>query len=979
MPTFLFTDIEGSTSLWSRYPHIMREVLSRHDRLIGDLVTEHGGRVVKHLGDGLFAVFNGGEPLACAIEIQRRLGKQDWGEVDELRVRVALHTGVAEQREMDYFGLEVSRTARLLSAGWGGQILLTCELARAAQLPPEAALHDLGNHVLKDLSAPLHIYQLLHPDLPLQEFPPLRTLSAHPHNLPPQPTPFVGRTRELQEIAVCLADPTCRLLTLVGPGGIGKTRLALQAAAAHVEIFDHGVYFVPLEALSSAEFVVAAIAEALDFSFYQRDVPQRQLFSYLQEKQVLLVLDNFEHVMEGVSLVSELLTHAPQIKLLVTSRERLNVRGELTLTVEGMDFPTEASAPDIELYSAVQLFLQYARRVKPSFTLTPLRRAAVVQICMQVQGMPLALELAASWLRVLTSGEIVTEMEESTDFLSSSLRDVPERHRSLRAVFEYSWQLLNEVERSTIRGLAVFQGAFRRKAAFAVLREPGSNMRSLALLEVLAALVDKSLLQRRVDGMYAMHPLLHEYAREKLQFVPDQERQIRQRHSAYYADFLQQRSADLEGAEQRAALTAIAEVLTDIREAWLWAVEERQVALLEQGLHGLGRFFSLSGRNQEGIPLFEFAIAALEPLSTREAETVRGWLLAHAADLATNLAGAEQAQALTEKALTLNRRLEIASASALALIAQGRLAWLQGRYEIALEYYQEALDLYTVAGDLGGQARVLDNLGATAWTVGEYDAARSYFERSLELYRKRDNPHGIASMLDHLGVVARDTGDLKRAREFFEQSYESMKSLGARMSLAYTANHLGGVIAMAGDLEEAQPYFEQCIALGKELGERRIVAYTLYDWADALEESGDTAAALSMLAESEKLFEALGDPFGEIPMKVLFGNMALQSGDLEGARSHYLDAVNAAVAVQNLRLVSMSLTSWARYLVATERWLPAVEILGFVETLPGDSPEARETWEELLAQLRTLLPADTFSAALERGLGADLSEICPTE
>lgn len=982
MLTFLFTDIEGSTKLWSRYPAAMEDLLARHDQLLEKLITRHGGEVIKHMGDGLFAVFEGGEPLTCALEIQRRLAAEDWGEIGELRVRIALHTGAAGRREADYFGLEVSRTARLLSAAWGGQILLTCELARAATLPPGADLHDLGNHLLKDLSHPQHIYQLRHPDLPLRKFPPPRTLSAHPHNLPPQPTPFVGREEELRDIAARLADPACRLLTLVGPGGIGKTRLALQAAAAEIETFDHGVYFVPLAALNSDEFLVSAIAEALHFSFYQRDVPRAQLLSYLREKHMLLVLDNFEHIIAGAPLASELLASASQIKVLVTSRERLNVRGEMILPVAGMPFPSEfeieadAAMPDIEMYAAVQLFLQYARRVQPAFAFDAEDRACVARICEQVLGMPLALELAASWLRMLSCQEIAEELASSPDFLSSTLRDTPERHRSLRAVFEYSWQLLSEAEQRAVQALAVFQGTFQREAAFAVLRDPAAPARSVALLRVLAALVDKSLVQHHADGEYVMHALLREYAREKLRSAPALETQIRQRHSAHYANFLQQRRADLNGAEQRAALDAISHVLEDVRVAWQWAAQQQQVNLLARGMHSLARFFGLSGRRQEGAPLFAMAIEALEPLATPEAETVRGWLLAFAANLTAYMED-DRAHSLASSALMLAHRLDIAPVKARALGAQGRLAWLRGEYESARHHYREALEIYTAAEDLSGQAKILDSLGATAWIEGHYDEARAYFERSQALFQQIGNPSGIASALDHLGVVARDTGDLATARVCFEQSYRCLRDLDARVSLAYAANHLGGVLAMMGSLADAQPYFEQCIAIGEELGERRIVAYTRHDWGQMLYQRGHLQDAWAMLVESEVLFEVLGDQFGLILTRIGLGDITRQQGNLATAQDYYSAAVRGAAALQNLRLIAHALIGWASYLEAAGRLEAAAETLGYAQALPHDLQETGNREAALLAQLKAQLPGDVLAVALARGEAADLSDIFP--
>ncbi|MBN1669184.1 MAG: adenylate/guanylate cyclase domain-containing protein, partial [Anaerolineales bacterium] len=371
MTVFLFTDLESSTRLWQQFPGQMAAVIGRHDHLLTALIEGAGGQVIKNTGDGLFAIFEAGDPLNCALDIQTEIAHQDWGAVGDLRARVALHRGAAIRQGDDYLGLDINRTARLLTAGWGGQVLLSGELAQAAALPGGASLRDLGVHLLKDLSEPLQIFELTHPDLPLQVFPALRTLSAHPHNLPAQPTAFIGRAAELAAITGYLARPDGRLLTLLGPGGIGKTRLALQAAADQVEAFPHGVFFVPLAPLEAGESLVPAIAEALRFTFYQREQPRRQLLDYLQGKHLLLVLDNFEHLVTAAGLVSEMLAAAPQLKVLVTSRERLNLREEQVFPVEGMRFPAFDTIADMAEYSALKLFVQSARRARPGYELVP--------------------------------------------------------------------------------------------------------------------------------------------------------------------------------------------------------------------------------------------------------------------------------------------------------------------------------------------------------------------------------------------------------------------------------------------------------------------------------------------------------------------------------------------------------------------------------------------------------------------------------
>lgn len=974
MPVFLFTDIEGSTERWVQYPRAMEEALLRHDLLLETSIVRHGGVVVKHTGDGIFAVFEGGEPLLCALEIQRELAAQNWEAIGGLRVRLALHTGEARRHGDDYFGLEVSRTARLLSAGWGGQILLTCELARTAVLPSNATLRDLGNHLLKDLSEPQHIYQLLHPELPRSDFPPLRTLSAHPHNLPPQPTPFIGRTRELREIALQLQDPHCRLLTLIGAGGIGKTRLALQAAAAQIEAFAHGVYFVPLDAINDPALLAPAIAEALRISFYQCDAPEAQLHTYLHEKQLLLLLDNFEHLAAGARFVAQLLAHAPGLKVLVTSRERLNLREEHVYALEGLDFPADES-PVLESYAAVQLFTQQAQLADPEFRLDAQQRACVVHICARVQGLPLALELAASWLRVLSCAEVAAELAHSLDFLSSTQRDRPDRHRSLRAVFEYSWQLLEPAEQDALSAWAVFQSAFRRDAAAALLCAPGQRPNAAATLTLLAALVDKSLLQRQHDDRYTMQALLHDYALEKLRLAPEREAEIRRRHCEYYTAFLRQQETALESEAQKDALEALAATFEDLRAAWLWATQQRYLDALSQAAPGLTTFLTMRGRSLEGLTLFEEALQALAGDTTPAARIARALLLGFKAAFLLNLDRYEEARVCAETALEIQRREGTRLQLAGTLNLRGQIAWLTGDYTTAQAHHREALILYEAEDRVTGLARTYDHLGTIGWALGDYPEARAYFEQALTFYRRTGNSRGIASALDHLGVTARENGDYETALQCFRESMGRFQTLGMPLQLAYAANHLAGVLALQEGLAAAVPYFEQCIATGREIGEQRIVAYTLYDWGILLLAEGSADRAVAMLQESLTLFARIGDHFGVVLVQTTLADAALSLGEQLQARQYCTAALQTAWNIHNQRLISGVLIQWGRLLAAEAQLALAVEVLSCAQQLPCDFDQMGQAVEETMALLQEQLSPESFAAAQARGTAATLEQI----
>ena len=502
--TFLFTDIEGSTRLLHDLGDDYAPVLADHRRLLRAAFAEAGGQEVDTQGDAFFVVFpRARDATAAAIAAQRAILRHRWPNDARVRVRMGLHTGEPLSAEEGYVGIDVHRAARIAAAAWGGQVIVsqtTRELI-ADDLPGGLHLRSLGEHRLKDLTAPQRLYQIVADDLPA-EFPAPRSLDTLPNNLPVQLTSLIGRDRELAEIDRLLEDPNCRLLTLVGPGGIGKTRLALHAAARRVEKHTQGVYFVPLTAVASPEFLVPTVAATLQFSIdtnaSDKD-PKTQLLDFLGRQSMLLVIDNFEHLVEAAPLLDELLERARQIRLIVTSRERLNLRSEWTFDVPGLTYPRNGNGARIEDYGALSLFAERARQVDPGFSISEEERPHATRICRLVEGMPLGIELAAAWVSTLSCKEIAEEVERSADFLATSLRDVPAKHRSIRAAFEQSWRLLSGAPRVGFGRLSVFQGGFRREAAAAVA---GLD------LPMLADLVNKSLLRRTAVGRHEVHELL---------------------------------------------------------------------------------------------------------------------------------------------------------------------------------------------------------------------------------------------------------------------------------------------------------------------------------------------------------------------------------------------------------------------------------------------------------------------------------------
>ena len=757
--------------------------------------------------------------------------------------------------------------------------------------------------------------------------------SARRHNLPPQPTPFVGREEELRELRLLLANPECRLLTLIGPPGIGKTRLALQAAAQAGGHFLHGVCFVPLAALPSPAFLASAIAEALPFSLHGQDDPKEQLLNYLREKELLLVLDGFEHVLEGADLVVEILENAPDVKLLITSRERLHLRWEWLFEVEGLRYPDfEIRNPQSAIrdpqWSALQLFLQIARRTNPHVSLED-EVSHVVSICRLVEGMPLGIELAAAWVRRFPCEVIAREITHTLDFLSTSLQDMPGRHRSLRAAFDHSWSLLSEEERRAFRRLSVFQGGFREEAAQYVA---GASPSLLSVLE------DKSLLRRGVPDRYEMHDLLRQYAEEKLREVADEERRVRDRHCAHYAAFLHRREAWLEDMRQQEALSDIGKEIENLRAAWHWAVQWGRVEEIEKALGALFSFYQMRSWFKEGEEAFEQAAKRLREMAPqmREAvEKVLGRLLVRQGVFARALGWHEKGRALLEEGLTIARQLGDQRETALALNNLGILAGMRGDYAEEKRLFQESLSLYRALGDQRHAAVVLNNLACVERLVGAYGESRRLSEDSLTICRAVGHRLGMARALQNLALIAHCREEYGEAKGYYQESLLLFQEHGDRWGVALTLGNLGDLAYSQGDYAEAKRFLEESLALRRDIGDR---------WGIAL--------ALNTL-----------------------GGVVRAMGHAQEARRYFREALEIALGIQSLSMVMEVLVESALLLAEERKGERALETLAFVLNHPATEARTRDRAKDLLMRLSSQWPSAVVAAAQERGKKRKLEEV----
>jgi predicted ATPase/DNA-binding CsgD family transcriptional regulator len=666
-------------------------------------------------------------------------------------------------------------------------------------------------------------------------------------HLPVLATPFIGRERDLSELADRLQDPACRLLTLYGPGGIGKTRLALAVAARQHEQFTDGVYFVPLEALSDPDHIVATIAEFLDFPGHETCDSCPQLFKYLREQDLLLVLDNFEHLLGGVGIVGDILAAAPAVKIIVTSREVLNLQEEWLWPVEGMDYPPLRDGGDIppEEYSAVQLFVQHAQRIRSDFSFAA-ERDGVIRLCALVEGMPLALELAAAWVRTLSCEEIVHEIEQNLDFLRTRARNVPPRHQSMRAVLAHSWELLSEHEQMVFRRLAVFRGGFTREAA-AVVAE--------ASLPVLTALLDKSLLRWNAAGRYSLHELVRQYAERQLTNMPDDFGATRERHTRYFMAAVAALWPDLLGSRPKEAMRAIEMEIDNIRPAWTWAVIQGMYDEIGGALDSLGFFYDTRGWYREGEKVF--ALAA-ESLGTDQPEIdgslLLGRVLAWWGVLCNSINSCERARPTLETALAIFRRLNARAQTAFALARLGEVVTNEEPTSFTRALFEESLAICEEIGDRWGEAYALNHLGY----LGEDRALRTQSrERSLAIYREIDSQWGIAVVTPAVAFSAVHAGDYERGRQLGQEGLERCQEIGIRWGVAMSRRVLGWAAYRTGDHYAAIAYYAESLRESLDLRLERFLIDGSYGIAKVLEDIQLADLALGFETVAYRYFSTL--------------------------------------------------------------------------------------------------------------------------
>ncbi|HEX6758300.1 MAG TPA: tetratricopeptide repeat protein [Propionibacteriaceae bacterium] len=928
--TFLFTDIEGSTQLWERAPETMKFALARHDMLLRRSIEQHDGYVFKTVGDAFCAAFSHApDALSAALDAQRALRDEEWpSEIGAIRIRATLHTGAAEERGGDYFGPPLNRAARLLAAGHGDQTLLS----RATQelvcncLPPGVSLLDLGEHRLKDVFRLERVFQVCVYDLPA-EFPPLRLLDAKLTNLPAQPTTFIGRERELAAVLALLRRDNVRLITLTGPGGTGKTRLSIQAAANVLDEYKHGVFFVPLATITDPDLVIPTIGAIFNLKDLGGQPVGELLKYYLAEKHLLLVLDNLEQVISAGPKIAALLSAAPRLRILVSSREKLHVYGEYEHPVPPLALPDMTKSPTLAVLSqceAVALFIQRAEAANPKFQITEATAPAVAEICVRLDGLPLAIELAAARSKLLTPQAILERLSSRLKALTGGARDLPPRQQTIRGAIDWSYDLLDDGEKTLFARLGVFVGGWTYETAEAVC----SDGLPMEVFDGLESLTDKSLIRptegKGSEPRFMMLQTLREYAADKLSETGELEF-LQDRHLAYFVALGDHAERELVGPDQVAWLDRLEVEFDNVRAALSWSFANDREAGLRL-VSALSRFWRVRGNYSDGSRWLSLLLSGPMPSVLPQ---------------------------IRAKALSLQGEID---------------SWLAK--SIGYELAAEGLSVVQEIGDRHGEAYAQYVMGLSVLQHEQLSLARSHLSKSLILYQEFDDKLGLAHVLSAFGQVD-DKDYLRSGRAQLEEGLALFRELGDLYGVRQCLIRLGQLAIRQGEFETARDWLEEGMALGWSLATRGIV-HDIIQLGDLAFWQGSYEKARAYYDESLALAQETGEIWANSWILVRLGYVSLRQGHPEQARALF-DKCQKLFVEEDLKIgVAFTLEGLASLSVVDGRPDRAAEVFAWAdvvrETVGNFRPPIEQAAvDRYLATIRSQISDTAFADAQARG------------
>lgn len=957
--TFLFTDIESSTKLSQDFPDKISSAMEKHHSILQTAVESNNGFIFKHVGDAYHCVFgNAYHAVKAAVEIQAAHANEKWDKA-VIRVRVGIHSGNAEWNGKDYMGyITLARAARVMSAAYGEQILISgdayCLLSVSNQparadreihnefITPHAhdferrqsiSFRDLGERRLKDVILPIRLYQITGAGL-REDFPPLNTLDARPNNLPIQLTSFIGRETEMKQVKDDLK--LNRLVTLASAGGSGKTRLALQLAAEIIDEYENGVWFVDLAALNDPALLTAKVNETLGIKEESKKAIEETLIDFLKEKEILILLDNCEQLVHACAeLAEKLLSSCPRLKIIATSREALNCKGEKTFRIPPLTMPdpnSQQTPEQLTQYEAVRLFIERALLVNPEFRVNNGNAPALAGVCSRLDGIPLAIELAAARTKILSVEKIHERLDDRFSLLTGGKRTALPRQQTLKALIDWSYDLLAEEERILWSRLSVFSGGWTLEAAEEICSY--ETIDKDEILDLLSQLTEKSvIIYDELKERYRMLESIKQYGIEKL---PNGD-EIFLRHLNYFLGLSQKVEPNIRTGNAKIWLGIIEADHNNFLSAIDWSANNNNSEKGGLVAVGLGEFWSIAGHYSTGIRLIENIL---------------------------------QSSAAPDKSLR---------SKLLSWI--GVFKWRHGDYEQSEKYHKENLAIGREIGDKRGIAASLNSLGIVSFYRGDYEQAEKYSKESLAIGKETGDKRGIAVSINNLGNLSFDWGDYDQSEKYFKESLVILEEIGDKRGVAATINNLGNVSYERGDYEQAEKYYKECLAIRKEIGDQRGIAASMGNLGNVSSARGDYEQAEKYHEESLAIRKNIGDKFGFAKSMDNMGNVSFARGDYEQAEKYLKESLAMRKEIGDKRGIAETMNNLGNVSYARGDYELSVKVLSSSEKILqsiggalGKNDQTKK--DEIIAKFQEQLSDKEFNKYWEDGKELTLEEAC---
>ncbi len=912
--TFLFTDIEGSTRLSQEYPDTIQFALEKHHSILQDAINSNHGFVFLTVGDAICCAFeNTDDAVRSAVEIQTNLANEKWDDA-EIRIRIGIHSGKAEWNGKDYMGyITLARAARVMSAAYGGQIIISNDAytlldspirSEDSQITNNASenlersnfkvekkiwFRDLGERRLKDVNVPIRLYQVSSTGL-REDFPPLNTLDARPNNLPVQLTSFIGREKEMKQLKDDLK--LNRLVTLTSAGGSGKTRLALQTAADVIDEFENGVWFVDLAAVNDPALLIATLNEALGIKEESKRTTEETLVDFLREKEILILLDNCEQLIHACSELAErLLSSCPKLKIIATSREALNCRGETTYRIPPLTIPdphSNSTPEQLAKFESIRLFIERALAVNPSFKVNDENASALAEVCSRLDGIPLAIELAAARTKILTVEKISEKLDDRFRLLTGGKRTALPRQQTLRALIDWSYDLLTEEEKLFWSRLSVLSGGWTLEAAEDICSD--EMIHKDEILDLLSQLIEKSvIIYDESTERYRILESIKQYGIEKL----SDRNGMFLRHLNYFLELSEKAEPELRSENAKFWLDMIEADHSNFIAAIDWSLNNMNTEKGARAAAALGYYWSIIGNYSTGIRIVENILQSSESLTKTLEGKVLFWI--------------------------------------------GSFKWSQGDYELAKKYSEESLAIRKEIGDNYEIAFSMNNLGNISYHQADYERAKKYYEESLAIRKEIVDKKGMAVSMNNLGNIAYIQGDYEQVKEYFEESFAIRKEIGDKIGMATTMNKLSNLSFLKGDYEQAKKYSEEGLTMSKEIGDKKAIAISMNNLGNLCDVQGDFEQAEKYCKESLAIKKEIGDKRGIAASMQNLGYISLHKGHYEQAEKYHKESLAIRNEIGDKRGAAESISN-----------------LGIIKCFEADYKQAKKYHKESLAIYKTI-------------------------